>query len=61
MTTHEQIKLAYEAYLAENSKFTEKGVKAAAARARRALQEMATAIKQRRKEIMTEKENLTAK
>jgi N-glycosylase/DNA lyase len=40
MTNHEQIVAAYETYLAENEKFTTKGVKAAAARARKALQEM---------------------
>ncbi len=32
MTQHEQIVAAYESYLAENEKFTAKGVKAAAAR-----------------------------
>ena len=37
MTQHEQIVAAYESYLAENEKFTAKGVKAAAARARKAL------------------------
>ena len=37
-TQHEQIVAAYETYLAENEKFTAKGVKAAAARARKALQ-----------------------
>ena len=36
MTQHEQIVAAYENYLAENAKFTDKGVKAAAARARKA-------------------------
>jgi hypothetical protein len=38
MTSHEQIVAAYESYIAENEKFTGKGVKAAAARARKALQ-----------------------
>ena len=32
MTNHEQIVAAYEQYIAENEKFTVKGVKAAAAR-----------------------------
>ena len=41
MTVHEQIAMQYEAYLAENAKFTEKGVKASAARARKALAEIA--------------------
>ena len=36
----------FETYLAENEKFTEKGVKAAAARARKALQEMSKCIKE---------------
>ena len=49
MTNHEQIVAAYETYLAENEKFTGKGVKAAAARARKALQEMSKGIKERRK------------
>jgi hypothetical protein len=37
---HEAIKNAFETYMAENEKFTVKGVKASAARARKALQEM---------------------
>ena len=37
MTLHEQIVEAYEAYLQESAKFEEKGVKAAATRARKAL------------------------
>ena len=34
MSQHETIVAAYAAYIAENEKFTTKGVKAAAARAR---------------------------
>ena len=60
-TQHDAIKTAYETYLAENEKFTGKGVKASAARARKALQEMGKAIKERRKEITAEKEALAAK
>ena len=56
---HDAIKTAFETYLAENEKFTQKGVKASAARARKALQEMGKALKERRKEITTEKEALT--
>jgi hypothetical protein len=56
---HDAIKTAYETYILENEKFTGKGVKAAAARARKALQEMSKAIKERRKEITAEKEALT--
>ena len=62
MTIHEQIVEAFNNYIAENEKFTSKGVKAAAARARKALQEMSKGIKERRKEITVEKEALaTAK
>ena len=60
MTTHEQIVEAFNNYIAENEKFTTKGVKAAAARARKALQEMSKGIKERRKEITAEKEALSA-
>ena len=59
-TQHDAIKAAFETYLAENEKFTGKGVKASAARARKALQEMGKAIKERRKEITAEKEALAA-
>jgi N-glycosylase/DNA lyase len=55
MTIHEQIVMQYEAYLAENQKFTEKGVKVSAARARKALAEIAKLCKERRKEIQEEK------
>lgn len=56
---HDTLKEQFEIYLAENDKFTSKGVKAAAARARKALQEMSKAIKERRKEITAEKEALS--
>ena len=59
-TQHDAIKAAFETYLAENEKFTGKGVKASAARARKALQEMGKAIKERRKEITAEKEALAS-
>ncbi len=59
-SNHDMIKRAFETYIAENEKFTQKGVKAAAARARKALQEMSKAIKERRKEITAEKEAMTA-
>ena len=57
---HDALKAAFETYLAENAKFTGKGVKAAAARARKALQDISKAVKERRKEITAEKEALTA-
>ena len=59
MTIHEQIVEAFNNYIAENEKFTGKGVKAAAARARKALQEMSKGVKERRKEITAEKEALS--
>ncbi len=58
---HEAIRAAFETYISENEKFTAKGVKASAARARKALQEMSKGIKERRKEITAEKEALAAK
>lgn len=58
---HEAIQTAFATYVSENEKFTQKGVKASAARARKALQEMSKAIKERRKEITAEKEALAAK
>jgi hypothetical protein len=61
MSSHDTLKEQFEAYLAENEKFTEKGVKAASTRARKALQEMAKAIKTRRAEITEEKNALSAK
>lgn len=57
---HDAIVAAYNTYIEENTKFTTKGVKAAAARARKALQEMSKGIKERRKEITAEKEALAA-
>ena len=56
MSTLEQIKAAYEAFVAENEKFVEKGNKAAAGRARKALSELAKLCKVRRQEILEEKE-----
>ena len=61
MSNHEAIKTAFDTYCAENEKFASKGVKASAARARKALQEMSKGIKERRKEITAEKEALSAK
>lgn len=60
MTSHEIIVEQFNTYMAEHAKFTEKGVKASAARARKALQEIAKAVKERRKEITAEKEALSA-
>ena len=60
-TNHQKIVDQFNAYVAENEKFTGKGVKASAARARKALQELSKSIKERRKEITAEKEALSAK
>ncbi len=52
---HDKILEQVEAYLEENAKFEEKGVKAAAARARKALGEIGKLTKERRKEIQEKK------
>lgn len=58
MTLHEKIKSAFEAYLAEAQTFDEKGVKAAATRARAALNDLGKLTKERRKEIQEKKNSL---
>ena len=55
MNTVEQLKQAFEQFLEENEKFVEKGNKAAAGRARKALMEIAKLAKARRAEILEEK------
>lgn len=55
MSTVEQIKEQFETFMAENEKFVEKGNKAAAGRARKALSELAKLCKARRAEILEEK------
>ena len=61
MSQHDTLLAAFETYKAENEKFIEKGVKESAARARKALQEIAGACKERRKEITAAKEAMEAK
>ncbi len=58
MTTHDQIVTAYETYLAESESFETKNVKAAAARARKALAELGKLVKARRAEIQERKNSL---
>jgi len=53
--THEQLKVAFAVYLKENDLFENKGIKAAATRARKALQEIKKISAARRKEIQTKK------
>lgn len=55
MSTTDEIQSEMEIYIAENEKFTGKGVKASATRARKALQNLGKLIKARRKEILEEK------
>ena len=59
MTTHEQIISAFNAYVAESDNFEEKNVKAAAARARKALAELGKLAKTRRAEIQEKKTSLS--
>jgi len=56
MSTHEKLVSLFETYAAENERFVTKGVKASAARARKALSEIAKLAKARRAEIIAEKE-----
>ena len=53
--THESIMTTIQTYSEENTKFTDKGVKASATRARKALAELGKLIKARRKEIQETK------
>ena len=53
--THDSIMAAIQNYSEENQKFTEKGIKASATRARKALAELGKLIKARRKEIQETK------
>lgn len=53
-TTVDQLKAAFDDFLAEDAKFTA-GNNAAGTRARKALQEMGKAVKARRNEITDEK------
>ena len=53
--THESIMSEIQAYSEENGKFAEKGVKASATRARKALANLSKLIKLRRKEIQEAK------
>lgn len=55
LSQHEQIVQAFNNYLAEAETFENKGVKAAAARARKALGELGKLSKSRRAEIQEKK------
>jgi hypothetical protein len=58
MTNHDQILEQLEVYVKEHASFEEKGVKAAAARARKALGEIGKLTKSRRAEIQEKKNNM---
>ena len=55
MEAHIKMKAAIETYIAENDKFENNGVKAAAARARGALMDLTKLAKTRRGEIQDKK------
>ena len=55
---HTQIVEQYETYLSEHQNFEEKGVKASAAKARKALGEIGKLAKSRRAEIQDKKNNM---
>ena len=57
-TIHEQIVAEYENYMKESESFESKNVKAAAARARKALGNMTKLAKSRRAEIQEKKNSL---
>lgn len=57
-TLHEEIVQAFNNYLAEAETFEDKGVKAAAARARKALGDLGKLTKERRKEIQDRKNEM---
>jgi hypothetical protein len=58
MATHDEIVSAYESYIAESESFEAKNIKAAAARARKALGELGKLAKTRRAEIQEKKNSL---
>lgn len=58
MEQHDQIIEAFNTYLVESETFESKGVKAAAARARKALGELGKLTKSRRAEIQDKKNNM---
>ena len=56
--THEEIVLAFNNYLKEHETFEDKGVKAAATRARSALGNLGKLTKERRTEIIEKKNSM---
>jgi hypothetical protein len=60
MSNHDQLIALFKTYEQENMKFEEKGVKASAARARKALADIAKLCKVRRVEIQDKKSEMGA-
>ena len=58
MTLHNEIVQAFNNYLSESETFEDKNVKAAAARARKALGDLGKLTKDRRKEIQERKNDM---
>ena len=58
METHLKMKALFEEYVAEQDNFEIKGVKASAARARKALMEISKLTKVRRQEIQDRKNSM---
>ena len=58
LSQHDQIVQAFNQYLAEAETFDEKGIKAAAARARKALGDLGKLSKSRRAEIQDKKNGM---
>ena len=58
MATHDSIVEQYETYIKESEAFETKGVKAAATRARAALNDLGKLTKVRRKEIQDKKNSM---
>ena len=58
MSLHDEIMSQFDSYMNESAKFEEKGVKASAARARKALGELGKLSKARRKEIQEKKSTM---
>ena len=58
MSNHDQLIALFKTYEQENLKFEEKGVKASAARARKALADIAKLCKARRLEIQDKKNEM---
>ena len=61
MKTHDLLIEAFNTYITENTKFEEKGVKASATRARKALGELGKLGKLRRAEIQEKKNEMSTK